>query len=154
MESNSIYLAEYAKLQLDMIDTIREEFKKKGNMITCFGGRSLRVNDYFLFFRDTKVFFMYRVRGSLANIKHVVADILYDVFDVLHGAANICLPKTHFSLFWKFVLDFFKGKSSLFSKNFQKLVQFQKNWWLLLGGGSDPKEIKITFFYFFWTIPS
>ena len=38
MESNSIYLAEYAKLQLDMIDTIREEFKKKGNLITFFGG--------------------------------------------------------------------------------------------------------------------
>ena len=52
MESNSIYLAEYEKLQLDMIDTIREGFKKnlKYNMITFLGGWSLRVNDYFLFF--------------------------------------------------------------------------------------------------------
>ena len=69
---------------------------------------------------------------SLTNIKCVVANITHSGTDIKVGAANIscgaadiCLPKTHFFPFLKIflsVLDFFKGKNTLFSKNSQKLV--------------------------------
>ena len=69
---------------------------------------------------------------SLTNIKGVAADIMCGAADIscgaadiLRGVAEICLPKTHFFPFLKIflsVLDFFKGKNTLFSKNSQKLV--------------------------------
>ena len=59
---------------------------------------------------------------SLTNIKRVVpniscsaADISRDVEDILCGAIDICLPKTHFFPFLKIVLsvlEFFKVKNT------------------------------------------
>ena len=69
---------------------------------------------------------------SMANIKHVAADIMRGAADIscvaadiLCGVAKICLAKTHFFPFLKIflsVFDFFKGKNTLFSKNSQNLV--------------------------------
>ena len=61
----------------------------------------------------------------VANIMHGAAIILHGAAEILRIAADICLPKTHFFPFLKIflsVLDFFKGKNTLFSKNSQKLV--------------------------------
>ena len=91
---------------------------------------------------------------SLTNIKRVAADItrvrptfcaVRPTFcavdrhfawwaDILRGAADICLPKTHFFPFLKIflsVLDFFKGKNKLSLKNSQKIGLVAENLMIL-----------------------
>ena len=56
---------------------------------------------------------------------HGVVDILGRIANIFSSMANIYLPKTHFFPFIKIfqiVLDFLKGKNTLFSKHSQKLV--------------------------------
>ena len=56
---------------------------------------------------------------------HGVVDILGRIANIFSSMANIYLPKTHifpFIKIFQIVLDFLKGKNTLFSKHSQKLV--------------------------------